>query len=73
MLSTVIWFRFVSILLTVPVPSITCWFLFNILNVSPTFKLDLSIGARKVYVVPTISIWNLDDVLYFQELANISL
>ena len=73
MLSTVIWFRFVSILLTVPVPSITCWFLFNILKVSPTFKLDLSIDALKVYVVPTISIWNLGDVLYFQELANISL
>ena len=72
-LSTVIWFKFLSMVFIVPVPSITCWFLFKILNVSPSFKLDLSMGALKEYVVPVISICNLDDVLYFQELANISL
>ena len=70
---TVIWFLFVSTLTIVPVPSITCSFLFRILNVSPSFKLDLSMGDLKVYVVPSTSTWILDDVLYFHELANISL
>ena len=72
----VIWFWTTSILPTTPLPAITCSFLFNISNLSPTFKDDLSIGVFKTNVeLPNvgISIWNLELVLYIQELANICL
>ena len=69
----VIWFKFVSILLTSKLPTITCSPLFKILNESPTFKFDLSIGVFSVNVEPSTSTWNLELVLYFHELANISL
>ena len=69
----VIWFKFTSTLLTSKDPTITCSFLFKITNESPTFKFDLSIGVFNVKVEPVISTWNLELVLYFQELANISL
>ena len=70
--STSIVLRLISILLTLKDPIITCSFLFNISNWSPTFRDDLSIGVRSVYG-PCPSTWNLVLVLYFHEFANISL
>ena len=69
----VIWFKLVSTLDTCPLPTTTCSFLFKISKESPTFKLDLSIGVFKLKVEPDILTWNLELVLYFQELAKICL
>ena len=65
MFDTVIWFSPVLTLATVPLPAITCSFLFKISNLSPTFNDDLSIEVFKVNVeLPIgISTWNLELVL----------
>ena len=68
-----IWFELKSTDSTSPLATTTCSFLFKIVNLSPTLIFDLSIGALNEKVVPDISTWNLELVLYFQELANISL
>ena len=65
MFDTVIWFNPVLTLATVPLPAITCSFLFSISNLSPTLRDDLSIGVFNVKVeLPIgISTWNLELVL----------
>ena len=72
-LIAVIWPNNELILSTSPLPTITCSPLFKILNLSPTFKLDLSIDVLTVKVAPDMSTWNLELVLYFQEFAKICL
>ena len=56
---TVICFKLLLILATVPLPAITCSPLLRILNVSPTFKFDSSIEVLSLNVDPEISTWNL--------------
>ena len=73
MLDAVIWFNPTSILATVPLPAITCSFLFKISNLSPILSDDLLIGVLKLKVEPDISTWNLELVLYIQEFAYICL
>ena len=65
MFDTVIWFNPVLILATVPLPAITCSFLFSISNLSPTLRDALSIGVFNVKVDPPtgMSTWNLELVL----------
>ena len=65
MFETVIWFNPVLILATVPLPAITCSFLFRISNLSPILRDDLSIGVFnvKVELPKGMSTWNLELVL----------